>query len=63
MVLGGRRLRWEKGDGIDLDEETIQQRLHPDDYEPAASSGKLKKMERRKPRPVPPPEPDNDGAA
>lgn len=31
--IGGRMMYWQPGEGIDLNEETLRQYLHPNDYE------------------------------
>jgi hypothetical protein len=31
--IGGRMRWWRKGEGVDLDEETVRQYIHPNDYE------------------------------
>jgi hypothetical protein len=31
--IGGRMMHWQQGEGIDLNEETLRQYLHPSDYE------------------------------
>lgn len=33
--IGGRMMHWQPREGIDLDEETVRQYFHPNDYEPA----------------------------